>query len=97
MFEENGIVYADNSEPTLKIIDVGFPGGWDVEATFNNGDRRVTDFSPLLSSAAFVPLTDQSVFRTGKLEYGTITWCDGSIDIAPEWVYDHGKAVSSSN
>jgi hypothetical protein len=94
MFEENGICYADNREPTLKIIDVSFPGDWQMDALFNNGERRVTDFSPLLSSVAFAPLADKAAFKAGKLEYGTVTWCDGTIDIAPEWVLDHGRAMS---
>lgn len=91
MFEENGIVYADNRAATLKIIDIIFLDDWRIDARFNNGERRTTDFSPLLSTPAFAPLANQAAFKSGKLEFGTVTWNNGTIDIAPEWVYDHGE------
>ena len=94
MFEKDGICYADNLEPALKIIDMRFLDGWKVLATFNNGESRTTDFQPLLSSPAFRPLRDRAAFSAGTLDFGTLTWQNGEIDIASEWVYEHGKTIA---
>ena len=91
MVERNGICYADDPMPSLKIIDARFLPHWLVEASFNNGEHRVVDFTPLLSSPAFRPLQDYAEFAAGRLEFGTLTWRNGEIDIAPEWVYEHGR------
>lgn len=92
MIEENGICYADDQRPMLKILEARFLGDWEIEALFNNGERRIADLSPLLAFPAFTPLTDLAEFRSGHVDFGTLTWRDGSIDIAPEWVYEHGLA-----
>jgi len=28
------------------------------------------------------------VFKTVYVDYGTVVWCDGTIDIAPEYLYN---------
>lgn len=91
MIEKDGICFADSYVATLKIINADFIGGWNVDVQFNNGQRRVVDFSPLLTTRAFSPLQDQSKFKTGFIQYGTLNWLGGEIDIAPEWVLEHGR------
>jgi hypothetical protein len=34
-----------------------------------------------------------SVFRNIALDGWTVTWQDGTIDIAPEYLYEHGVTV----
>lgn len=94
---KDGICFADTGEETLKIIDADFIGGWDVDVRFNNGCRRIVDFSPLLASQAFNPLRDQAAFKAGCIQYGTLNWLDGEIDIAPEWVMLHGRPATAPN
>ena len=94
MIERNRICYADDPAPTLKIIDARFLGDWRVDVSFNNGERRIVDFTPLLSSSAFRPLRDHAEFSAGRLDFGTLIWRNGEIDIAPEWVYEHGREES---
>ena len=35
----------------------------------------------------FAPLADQKILDAFSIEDGTLTWLDGSIDIAPQAVY----------
>lgn len=59
---------------------------------FNTGEAKVFDLEPLLSSPAFAPLLDETLFREVYIDYGVPVWCDGSIDIAPELLYRDGIA-----
>ena len=60
---------------------------------FNTEEIKVFDFKPLLSAPAFHPLKEITLFNTVFLEYGVPVWGDGSIDIAPEYLYEHGTPV----
>lgn len=60
--------------------------------TFNDGCRKLYDFAPLLdgSNPAFLPLKDRSVFTDIRLDGWTVTWMNGTVDIAPEFLYEQG-------
>ncbi|MBQ7596979.1 MAG: DUF2442 domain-containing protein [Clostridia bacterium] len=62
---------------------------------FNDGSVREVDCTPLLNGAVFSPLKDQAKFDAFFVDLGTILWENGTIDIAPEWLYRNGKPVSS--
>ena len=66
-----------------------------LHLTFNNGTCKVFDFAQVLAKGQpiFEPLKNLSVFRNITLDGWTITWQDGSIDIAPEYLYEHGVTV----
>lgn len=40
--------------------------------------------------SVFQPLRDMDVFRNISLDGWTVTWLDGAIDIAPEFLYEKG-------
>ena len=56
--------------------------------TFSNGETRLFD-ATVLDGAAFEPLKDEAVFEGATLEYGVVTWKNGDIDCAPEYMYEH--------
>lgn len=56
---------------------------------FSSGERKLFDATEL-SGSAFEPLKDEDVFRTARVEHGFVSWADGRIDIAPEYLYAHG-------
>jgi len=89
MIEENGQVYADDRAPLLKIVSADLRDNWMADVYFNDGTSCRTDFGQLLTFPAFQPLKDISLFLSGKIQYGTLTWQDGDIDIAPQWVRSH--------
>ena len=54
------------------------------------------DFTPLLKTPAFAPLADEEVFRSVYIDRGVTVWNDGEIDIAPEFLYEHGVDVTET-
>ena len=39
----------------------------------------------------FAPLADEKVFNDYHLDYETLTWLDGEVDVAPEFVYENSE------
>ena len=69
--------------------------GHKLHLTFNNGACKVFDFAQVLAKGMpiFEPLKNLTVFRNIVLDGWTVTWLDGTIDIAPEYLYEHGVPV----
>lgn len=89
MIISNGMCYADGRTPVLKIVEAKSRGGYELDVLFNNGDRRIFDGCKLLAGEVFAPLTDENVFNDFKLDYETLTWLGGEVDVAPEFVYEN--------
>ena len=90
MYISNGIAYAENPKPILKISGVRPLDDYKMWVRFNTGEAKIFDFSPLLNTPAFAPLKDKEVFNSVYIDYGVTVWLDGDIDIAPEYLYDNG-------
>ena len=69
--------------------------GHKLHLTFNNGACKVFDFAQVLAKGMpiFEALKNLTVFRNIVLDGWTVTWQDGTIDIAPEYLYEHGVPV----
>ena len=69
--------------------------GHKLHLTFNNGACKVFYFAQVLAKGMpiFEPLKNLTVFRNIVLDGWTVTWQDGTIDIAPEYLYEHGVTV----
>lgn len=63
--------------------------------TFQNGEQRTFD-ATVLTGPAFEPLKDPDVFKTAAIDHGVITWMEGEIDCAPEYMYNHSKPHSEN-
>ncbi len=77
-----------------KIQNVKPRSGKTLLVTFDNGDRRVYDCTPLLQSEAFQPLRDDAIFRCAHADshgYGVI-WTD-DIDLAESEIWINGRIV----
>ena len=72
----------------LTITDVEYLGDYMLLCSFNNGERRKVDLSPLLAYPAFADLRDKGNFIQFGLDH-TIFWANGA-DIAPEYLFEHG-------
>lgn len=72
----------------LTITDVEYLGDYTLLCSFNNGERRKVDMTPLLAYPAFADLRDKGNFIQFGLDH-TIFWANGA-DIAPEYLYEHG-------
>ncbi len=71
-------------------------GGYELDVLFNNGDRRLFDGRKLLAGEVFAPLSDEKVFNDYRLDYETLTWLDGEIDVAPEFVYENSARFAEA-
>ena len=93
MYIRDGIAYAGNQKPVLKISGIRPMKAYMLWVRFNTGEAKIYDFKPLLECPAFAPLKDVELFNSVYIDYGIAVWLDGEIDIAPEELYDNGVAV----
>ncbi len=93
MYIKDGIAYAGDQRPMLKVSGVRPMENHKLWVRFNTGEAKIFDFSPLLDTPGFAPLRDQEVFRGVYIDYGVAVWNDGDIDIAPEYLYQNGVAA----
>lgn len=96
MYIRDGIAYAGNATPPLKICGVRPMKDYLLWLRFNTGEIKTFDFKPLLKTPCFVPLQDLDVFNSVYIDYGVTVWNDGDIDISPEFLYDNGVTASSN-
>lgn len=78
----------------IDIVRVVPHPNFTLELEYANGERRVFDATPLLSSKPWTPLSNWAAFRLARVEYGTVTW-PGDLDIAPETLYDSSWPIES--
>ena len=86
MYELNGIVYADNPSPLLTVKAVRPMADYKLLISFSTGEKREIDLSSLLNEPVFKVLNDVAVFNSVYIDYGTVVWNEGTIDIAPEFL-----------
>lgn len=77
----------------LEIVAAEYLSGYKLKVTFNNGECRTFDFVEVIGRyPVFAPLKDVAEFKRFTVT-DTLEWMDGTIDIAPEYVYDNSKAA----
>ena len=94
MIVRDGKCYAENPLPVLKITGFEVLAPHCMKVVFNDGAVRIFDGHALLKGEAFAPLADEKMFADCKLDYETLTWLDGELDIAPEFVYENSAACA---
>lgn len=93
MIIRDGMCYPDEPQPMLRIVAADRLGDYRLMVTFNDGEKRIFDGHSLLNGPVFAPLADEKVFNDYALDYETLTWLNGEVDIAPEFVYEHSEKV----
>ena len=96
MYIIDGIAYAGEKLPEIKVAGVRPLDNYKLWLRFNTGEVKVFDFKPLLDEEAFAPLSDKDIFNGVYIDYGVTVWNDGDIDIAPETLYEYGEAALAS-
>lgn len=89
MHEENGIVYSDNPEPILEILEVKHLYSGIYLLKFSNGAVKLFDVT-ILKGEVFEPLKNPEVYENPKFEFGIVTWNNGEIDCSPDYMYEKG-------
>jgi len=92
MYIINGIAYAGEMADGIQIEKVDALDDMILLLTFNTGEKRLYDATALLEYPAFKPLENEEVFKSVNVEYGTVVWHNGDIDIAPELLYKNSFA-----
>ncbi|MBQ8050387.1 MAG: DUF2442 domain-containing protein [Bacteroidaceae bacterium] len=69
--------------------------GYRMELTFNDGSRKDFDFSTLLGThPMYEYIRDHAAFKDFRLDGWTVSWNNGQVDVAPEYLYEHGKTLN---
>ena len=97
MYIRNGIAYAGEPTMPLKICGVRPLPDFKLWVRFNTGEEKTVDLKPLLNDGDFRALRDPEVFRNVYIDYGCPAWNNGSIDIAPEYLYEHGESAANAS
>ncbi len=88
MYIIDGIAYAGEPAKTIKVTEVKVIDTLCLMLTFSTGEKRIFDAQPLLRYPVYEPLQDAKIFNGVSIEGSTISWNNGSIDIAPETLYE---------
>ena len=91
MYEIDGILYAENHNKMIKVVGVKVIENYQLLLTFSTGEKKVYNVKPL---PAYKILKDNAVFCDVQIDFDTVAWCNGDIDIAPETLYEQSIAVS---
>ena len=90
-----GIAYAGTGNEERKVESVKVLDGMILIIKFKSGEERLFDATTLLKYPAFQPLKDDEIFRNIKIEFGTLSWDNGKIDIDPETLYEKSYPYES--
>ena len=73
------------------INSAKYLGDYRLELSFSNGEVRVFDAKEFIAShPLFASLQDKQLFSQFQLDGWTVSWQDGRLDIAPEYLYEVG-------
>jgi len=95
MYIKEGICYAGELATSLEVVSIRALDGYQMLVEFSNGETRMFDAS-VLTAPVFEPLKDITVLRNVGIECGAPSWLNGTIDVAPEFVYQHSVEYSGT-
>ncbi|MBO7592036.1 MAG: DUF2442 domain-containing protein [Bacteroidaceae bacterium] len=76
-----------------EILSATYLDGHRLNVLFTDGARRIMDFLPLIRKyPVYAPLDNVDTFKRFVIT-DTLEWNDGAIDIAPEYIYEHGTVA----
>jgi hypothetical protein len=78
------------------VTEAEYIDNYRIRLTFEDGSSGTADLSGYPNrNNVFRLFLDMNYFRNFRIEYGTVIWGDGELDIAPETLYSiaTGKAI----
>jgi len=87
MYIRDGIAFAGDQTSLIKVTAIEACVDYKLKLIFNDGVKKVVDFTPLLDLPCYKPLMDTNIFFNVSLEHGVPIWQSGEIDISPEFLY----------
>ena len=92
-----GHLFYERVEVDIGIVNVRHLEGLKMSVSFNNGESRLFDFATIVDRfPVFAPLKDKNTLRQFHIS-DTLEWCNGTIDIAPKYIFEHGEPVGDEN
>ena len=88
MYFVDGFVYGGEPKGIIRVEKVKPLPDQMMLLTFNNHEQRLFD-ATILNGPAFEPLSKAEVFNNPEIDHGVVTWNEGQIDCAPEYMYEH--------
>ena len=73
-----------------RVIEVKVTNDYVLDLVFTNQEKKQFDVKPYLNFGMFTELKDYTMFRTAKVESGTVSWSNG-LDICPDTLYIESK------
>jgi len=80
----------------FNVTEAKYVDNYRIGLSFEDGSTGIADLSDYPNkNNVFRLFLDMNYFRDFRIEYGTIIWGDGELDIAPETLYTiaTGKAI----
>ncbi len=78
------------------IIHAQYNSEYKIELEFEDKSKGTVDLSDYIKpDTVFAAFSDKEYFKAFHIEYGTLVWGEGEVDIAPETLYERatGKEV----
>jgi uncharacterized protein DUF2442 len=69
---------------------------YQLEVSFDSGERRIFDVKPYISRGIFVRLQDRSLFQAVRAVAGSVEW-PGGPDLSYETLYIEGRPISEAS
>ncbi len=82
------------NNPLIWVTSATIAADRKLRLVFNDGSVKIFDCLPLIERyKIFEPLRNDEIFGNITLDGWTVTWLNGTIDIAPEHLYSEGVAA----
>lgn len=73
------------------INSATYLGDYRLALLFSNGEQRIFDAKEFIAAhPLFAPLKDKQLFSRFQLDGWSVSWQEGRLDIAPEYLYEAG-------
>ena len=76
----------------VAVTDVKALENYKLLLTFENGEKRIFDMKPYLDKGIFRELKDEKKFRSVRISFDSIEWCNQA-DLDPEFLYKKSTAA----
>ncbi len=77
----------------FNVIDAVYIEEYRINLKFKNGKTGIVNLAEYISTGeVFKSLQSLEDFKKFSVDYGTLTWNNGEIDIAPETLYEKATA-----